>query len=107
MYQLDINNEQYRCYKRDDKAVAGNKLNSALFFTQRFYEKLPIPSLIPLAAHTVLSASRINSTGIGGLEIIRCSRGKFKPLSDRKIAELVEWSENLDHKIKRLVRGLG
>jgi len=103
VHLLTVEGKQYRCSRRDDKAIAGNNVNSALFFIQRYYKKLPIDDLTPLAAHTILSAGYVNQTGVEGLEILRCTKEGFDFLEEKEISALTAWSCKLDTKIGRLV----
>jgi hypothetical protein len=101
-YEINATKERCDCMPQP-KIVKGHIANPALFFTERFYETLPMSALLPLAVHTIMAAGRVNPRGIEGLEVIRCTRDGFEPLSNDEIAGLVKWSEKLDKRIKRLV----
>jgi hypothetical protein len=84
------------CRTIKDKAVVGDKVNAAVFWTERYYERKPIRSLIPLAAHLVISAGKLNPAGIGGLEIVLCESSGIHRLSDFCIRDLEENANDLD-----------
>jgi hypothetical protein len=104
-YEITAARDRCDCFEAPDKIVKGHIANPALFFTERFYERLPISALLPLAAHAIVTAGKINPRGIEGLEIIRCTNDGFNPLSNSEITDLIEWSDKFDQKIRRLVQG--
>lgn len=85
-------------------------MNPAAFFVQRYmpvdgYIKRPLEKLILIAAHTVLMASKLNPTGITGLDIALCRHGRaFEMLSPEEIAEVTAESKKIDSQISA---GLG
>ncbi len=91
------------CQDSDDVAFAGDNLNSALFFAQQYYSKLPVNDLAFLAAHTILMGAKINPSGIGGLDILLCRSNGFTFASEERVAEYVKRSEQLDKKIKHAI----
>jgi len=87
------------CRKILDKAVIGDRVNAAIFWSERYYERKPIRNLMPLAAHLIVSASKLNPVAISGLEVILCEQAGMHRLADKSISELVskanEWDENM------------
>ena len=85
--------------------IAGDFLNVASFFIARYASNskppLPLRKLIPICAHTTLMASRINPSGVGGLEIAVCENSALRKLSDTEINDLIVSSESLDNDIAR------
>jgi hypothetical protein len=81
--------------------INGDLSNPAGFFMERYFPKgrRTIEELLLLAAHTVLVASRLNPDGISGLEMVRCTAQGFQKVSEEKIANLTERSEQLDKNI--------
>jgi hypothetical protein len=76
----------------------GDQASPAVFFTERYFpadRKLPIRDLIPLAAHTVLMASKF-SAGIGGLQIVLCRPSGFELLDGEEISILGVRSQKID-----------
>jgi len=59
-----------RCQKILNKIPAGDVSNSAVFWSERYYARVPVSRLIRLAAQVVVSAGEINNGGIEGLEIV-------------------------------------
>jgi hypothetical protein len=49
------------CRTMNSTAVTGDDVNAAVFWLERYYERRPIRSLVPLAAHVVVSASKLNN----------------------------------------------
>jgi len=82
-----------RCQLHSRKVFAGDTVNSAVFWGERFYssweESLqPIHNLIPLAAHIIFCAGKIGRGTIGGLEIAFCDSSGIHRLSEASIKEL-------------------
>jgi hypothetical protein len=88
------------CRKINDKAVVGDRVNAAIFWTERYYAAKPIRNLIPLAAHLIVSAGKLNPAGIGGLEIVLCDASGFHRLSDASIRDLELKTNELDERIE-------
>lgn len=101
LFQFGMINAQWgpSCMLMDGKAVAGDNVNAAAFWTERYYEPKPIEQLIPLAAHLIISASKLNSGSISGLEIVTCTSSEIKRLSDGSVRELerqcIEWDKSI------------
>jgi 20S proteasome alpha/beta subunit len=101
-YEITVTRERCDCVSQP-KIVKGHIASPALFFTERFYETLPMSALLPLAVHVIATAGQISPRSIEGLEVIRCTRNGFERISNDEIADLVKWSKKLDKRIKRLV----
>jgi len=87
-----------------DKMVAGHNTNPATSFIELYYkEGLSVSNLIPLAAHTIVTAGRYNPAGIGGLEIVICTTQGFEFIKEQKIADLMKWAKKLDSEIGRRI----
>jgi hypothetical protein len=76
------------CQPMETWAFAGDNVNPAVFWAERYYEELPIERLIPLASHTILAAGRLNPTAIKGLEIVLCGTSGIRRVSEESIREL-------------------
>jgi hypothetical protein len=76
------------CMRESKKAVAGDNVNAAVFFTERYYAEKPIRELVPIAAQLIVAAAELNPGAIGGLEILLCDTSGFHQLSDVSIREL-------------------
>jgi len=61
----------------EDKQVVGLNANSALYFLERYFSpnRRTMDELVALAAHVILSASRLAKDAIDGIEIATCKRG--------------------------------
>jgi hypothetical protein len=90
-------------------AVAGDTVNAAVFWAERYYSSWhplrPIDELIPLAAHIVLSAGYIARGAIGGLEIIRCDKQGIRRLSESSISKLITVTNEREQNIQELIMG--
>jgi hypothetical protein len=101
LFQFGTINGQWGpfCQKMSSIAIAGDNLNSAIYWPERYYEKRPIEKLVPLAAHTIGAAQKRNTATISGLEIVLCTASGIRRLSDESIHELelkaVEWDESI------------
>jgi hypothetical protein len=93
-----------RCQRQDHTVFAGDTVNSAVFWRERYYSSYsepplrPIDELIPLAAHIVLSAGEISRGYIGGLEIVRCDKDGVRLLSPESIDRLRHKSKEWDRR---------
>jgi hypothetical protein len=90
-----------------DKYVAGHTANSASFFVQRYCgePKRKISELLFLAAHTILSASKLNPTGIGDLEIVTITQSGVTHVRKNDINKLKHQSRKLDRKLEKVLLG--
>jgi hypothetical protein len=100
-YSLDINKRHRTLRTITDKKSAGHQTNTACFFVESYYRKINTPELKFLAAHTILSASRLNSVGIKGLQIITCTGSGFLAAAPEEIESLTARSNALDESIRR------
>jgi len=91
--------DQVVCHEIDDKAVAGNNNNAAIYWTERYYEKRPVGQLISLPAHLVVSSAKLNSAMIGGLEIVVSLDSGIHRISDESINELEAEAKRFDESI--------
>lgn len=85
----------------DSPAVCiGDPCNSAVYFVERYIQKrpgrLPIDTLLPLAAHTVLMAGIMSGGIISGLEIVLCTSSGFRRLTKEELDSLTAYSADLD-----------
>jgi len=99
--QHDNNPERRRCSVERvlTHARSGDTANSAIFFVQKYFPghpKLPLRRLLPLAAHAVLMAGKLNPAGVSGLDIVLCTRTGFRRLEEDEINKLVDQSIALD-----------
>jgi hypothetical protein len=102
-YDITANAERCDCFE-SSQILKGHIANPALFFTERYYSAdFSISQLTRLAAHVILTASRISPRGIEGLEIVRCTKVGFDFLGREEINELTKWSSEVDSEIKRLL----
>lgn len=91
--------------KIDNRDFAGDGLNPAAFFIERYlpsgkYVKLPLEKLKLIAVHTILMASELNPVGIHGIDIVLCPHGKsFRELDLSEIEKLTQDSRKLDSTI--------
>jgi hypothetical protein len=80
-------------------AITGDNVNPAIFWAEAYYRKRPIKSLIPLAAHLIVSAETLNIGSISGLEVVFCDQFGFHRLSDESLTELSlkahEWDKQI------------
>jgi hypothetical protein len=90
------------CQSEGRAAIAGDNVNPAVFWSERYCIRLPLQptqTLIPLAAHLITAASTLNSLAINGLEIVLCNESGCHRLSDEAIKELTaqvsEWDDQI------------
>jgi len=88
---------------RYDKAIIGHATNTACFFAERYYRKAPVDALKLLAAHTILTAGRINPFGIEDLEMLVCTPEKFESVTLEEISALKSRSQDIDDKLRQLL----
>lgn len=94
------------CKEITTKKFAGDTANAAIFWGERYYRKMPIEKLIPLAAHLIIAAGALNSAGIGGLEIVLCNSSGIHRLPDESISELGIKSSERDKSLGELLFGI-
>jgi 20S proteasome alpha/beta subunit len=73
---------------RYNMGIIGHATNTACFFAERYYRKAPVDALKLLAAHTILTAGRINPLGIEDLEMLVCTPEKFGSVTLQEISAL-------------------
>lgn len=84
--------------------IVGHIGNAALFFLRHYFKRgLPVERLQMLAAHVVLTASKINPEGVNGLDMAICKGDTLFMLSDEKIESLEQRSAKIDGDIARLL----
>jgi hypothetical protein len=66
----------------------GDMQNPAVFWGMSYYKRLPIDRLAHLAACMVVAASALNSSIIGGFELVLCDKDGCRRLSDQSVREL-------------------
>jgi hypothetical protein len=93
------------CLSESRKKMAGYTGNSAVFFTQRYYERRPVRELLPLAAQLIVSGGKLVPEGIDGLEIVLCDANGIHRLSDDETEQLRFRAELLDESIRESLFG--
>lgn len=110
LWQINVREvtELILCTRILDKAINGDMLTSAIFFSERYFPDgargKTISSLLPLAAHIVLMAGKINPSEVSGLEIAICRRGECRKLGESELHPLREFSNHLDAMIETEIR---
>ncbi len=86
-----------------EKAFGGDPKNPAVFLLERYFPEVPntFSSLIPLAAHTVLSAE---CEFVEGLQIGIFTPTVFRVLTDEELKPYIELSKEIDAQILDLFR---
>jgi hypothetical protein len=84
-----------------DRVNIGDVSNASIFFSERYFpgmseKRPPIARLLPLAAHIVLMAGKLNPTGVDGLEIAICRVGECRKLEENELAPLRDFSNRID-----------
>jgi hypothetical protein len=90
------------CQPVTSKRIAGDNVNAAIFWSERYYERQPIKNLVPLAAHLVVSAGKLKGSAVGGLEIVLCSRDGIAQLPQTTCERLESQANKWDTEIGRL-----
>jgi hypothetical protein len=94
------------CKKWPEWAIAGDNTNAAIFWAERYYdESLSVDQLIPIASHLIISAAKLSTASIQGLEIIRCDASGIRRLSNESILELKRRTDEWDRQFGDLIRG--
>jgi len=86
-----------------DKQIIGMNANSALYFLERYFSPNlhAMDQLVVLAAHVILSASRLAKDAIDGIEIATCKRdGVPEFIQPETIMEAQVRSQSLSKEIK-------
>ncbi len=76
------------CRRISDKAVAGDTANSAVYWSERYYRRTSVASLIPLAAQVIIEAGNLHHGYISGLEIALCDGSGIRRVPNDSIAAL-------------------
>jgi hypothetical protein len=89
------------CEKMEPMAIAGDNLNAAIFWAEKYCRPpRPIEKIIPIAAYLIICARHFNTAVIDGLEIVRCRESGIHRLSEQSIEELkikiAEWDSKID-----------
>jgi hypothetical protein len=91
-------------------AHAGDNKNAAVFIAERYYrENFKIEELLPLAAHSVLMAGKLNPASVAGLDIAVWRNSESLPimLSQEDTSALKIRSDSVDSDtLEKLVRPL-
>jgi len=88
--------------KMERYVFAGDNVNPATFWVERYYRRLPVKKLIPLAAHFIASASKLSSAAIDGLEIVFCDKSGPHRLDADSIGKLQAMPDEWDKQIENL-----
>lgn len=91
------------CQEMQETAFAGDNVNSAIFWSDQYYRKMPIERLVPLAAHLVLTAGKLNTATIGGLEIVLLDASGIQHLSDKSLQDLHLKSDQWSKRIGKMI----
>jgi len=84
---------------------AGDSVNSAIFWSMRYYRRLPVNRLVGLAAHLVTIAGELNTAMVRGLEIVFCSESGFLRLTDEENRVWESKAREWDREIGGLILG--
>jgi hypothetical protein len=88
------------CWESTDKAPAGDETNAALFWGERYYERRPIRTLVPLAAYLINAGNKLSPDRIEGLEIVLCEPAGIRRLSEDSIRALQSMANGLDEHLR-------
>lgn len=81
------------------KIYAGDCKNASIFWGERYYPRqprVPIRTLVPLAAHLIIAAHPLNTSGVSGLEIVLCDKNGITRLTDEEISGLELRASEMD-----------
>lgn len=90
-------------------AIAGDTVNGAIFWAERYYNqslltnRKPIAQLIPLCAHIMICARSLNTATIGGLEMVLCTSEGIEFQSEDVIQQLAERAEKREETIAEMI----
>jgi hypothetical protein len=90
------------CVRISNCQIAGDHLNSAVFWPERYYWRSSLREtrqLVPLAAHTICSAKKLNESHIDGLEVVVCDAKGIRLLPDEFILRLKKNSEKWEQEM--------
>jgi hypothetical protein len=97
------------CREWSRLAIAGDTVNGAIFWAERYYNqsllanRKPMAQLIPLCAHIVICARSLNTVTIGGLEMVICTSDGIEVQSEDVIQQLAERAEMREGKIAEMI----
>jgi hypothetical protein len=97
------------CQERSRLAVAGDTVNGAIFWAERYYnqdllsDRKSIAKLVPLCAHLVICARSLNTAMISGLEMVTCTSEKIEFQSEDKVRLLAERAEKREIRIGEMI----
>jgi hypothetical protein len=75
-----------------NKAFAGDALNPAVYWAERYYRELSVEKLKHLAAHVIAEAGTLNPALISGLDIVVCKNKELSRLSQQETDSLIQRS---------------
>jgi hypothetical protein len=81
---------------RSTKDFIGARASCGYFFSERYYRKLPVRRLIPLAAMVILQAGQLNEPSISGLQIVTCTSVGIRELKVASEEACVRLRERVD-----------
>jgi hypothetical protein len=88
------------CHEISNRAVVGDDQNPAVFWSERYYERRSMRSLILLAAHLVVTARNFNSAMIAGLEIVLCDSTGIRRIDQDSIRRLELQVDEIDKQLE-------
>jgi hypothetical protein len=97
------------CLEKKRLAVAGDTVNAAVFWAERYYnqylhiEKKPVTELIPLAAHLIVCAHSLNTATVSGLEIVVCKSSGVELQSEDFIDQLENRAAKREEAIAKMI----
>jgi uncharacterized alpha-E superfamily protein len=89
------------CWEHSDKAFAGDEINPSVYWAERYYERIPVSQLLPIAVQIITNAGKLSPDRIRGLEVVVCQDAEFRRLSESDIEGLISWSNSLDKVITK------
>ncbi len=103
LWRLDVlkhTDSVRRAAQVDGKIVAGDAINQANFFVERYFRRsAPISELLALATHTILMAGELNPTCVSGVDLVACTSEGFHAITGTELDSLFQKSETLDRAI--------
>jgi hypothetical protein len=103
LYHLRMSATQCTLRLKENKHIQGDLGNPARLFVEAYYSKKPIHGLVFLAAHTILTANRLNPTTVEGLEVVKCTTKNFEPVSESELQVLVVRSQKTAEQTERSI----
>lgn len=99
LFHLSGGGSLFCCEEIKDKVIAGDNINASAYFVERFYERLPINELVPLATQLIVSARLLNPGSFAGLEIVLCDSTGAHSVSPDEIDGFEKQALRLDKMI--------